>query len=172
MSDIGETIRTITEKLVPNLLSFVIQFLSFLVMLVAFFVLAYKPVKRILQKRADFIQKEIDDAKENQRLAASKVEEASAILANSRLQASTIIKQAEQQSFVRAETIVEEAKVEAQNLLTQAQDEIVLAKEEALESIRAEMVNVALAASKEILKREISEVDNTRLAEDFVNRLN
>lgn len=172
MSDIGETIRTITEKLVPNLLSFVIQFLSFLVMLVAFFVLAYKPVKRILQKRADFIQKEIDDAKENQRLAASKVEESSAILANSRLQASTIIKQAEQQSFVRAETIVEEAKVEAQNLLTQVQDEIVLAKEEALESIRAEMVNVALAASKEILKREISEVDNTRLAEDFVNRLN
>ena len=111
MSDIGETIRTITEKLVPNLLSFVIQFLSFLVMLVAFFVLAYKPVKRILQKRADFIQKEIDDAKENQRLAASKVEEAS-LYANSRLQASTIIKQAEQQSFVRAETIVEEAKAE------------------------------------------------------------
>ena len=43
---------------------------------------------------------------------------------------------------------------------------------DALNDIRNEMVNVALTASKEILKREVDEKDNTRLAEDFINRLN
>ena len=47
-----------------------------------------------------------------------------------------------------------------------------LAKEEAIKDIHNEMVNVALSASEEILKREVDKEDNTRLAEDFINRLN
>ena len=65
MSNIGEVIKTISEKLVPNLLSFVVQFLSFLVLIIAVFVLAYKPVKKILKKRADYIENEINEAKQN-----------------------------------------------------------------------------------------------------------
>ena len=65
MDNIGEVIKTISEKLVPNLLSFVVQFLSFLVLLLVFFLLAYKPVKRILKKRAEYVENEIIEAKKN-----------------------------------------------------------------------------------------------------------
>lgn len=172
MVDIGKAIRTIAEKLVPNFLSFIIQFISFIILLTIFFFFAYKPVKRVLQKRADHIETEIKDADENRLLAASGVEEAKSILANSKNQASVIVKQAELQGEKRAEKILSEAKLEAKALLLQAKNDIVQAKEEALDSIRGEMVNVALAASKEILKREVNVNDNQRLAEDFVQRLN
>ncbi|HHT67231.1 MAG TPA: F0F1 ATP synthase subunit B [Erysipelotrichaceae bacterium] len=172
MKNIGEIIGTIAEKMVPNLLSFVIQFSSFLILLAIVFFFAYKPVKKILAKRADYIQKEMDDAKENQLLAVKNAEEAKTILASSKVQASDIIRSAEQQGSLRANEIIDEAKEEAHSLLKQAQVDIVTAKQEALEDIRNEMVSVALAASKEILKREVDEIDNKRLAEDFVSRLN
>ena len=53
LNDIGETISTIGEKLVPNWVSFVVQFLSFLILLLVVFFLAYKPVKKILKKLSD-----------------------------------------------------------------------------------------------------------------------
>ena len=56
MQNIGETIKTISEKLIPNWISFVIQFLSFLILLTVVFIFAYKPVKKILKKRADFVE--------------------------------------------------------------------------------------------------------------------
>ena len=53
-----------------------------------------------------------------------------------------------------------------------AEQDIEQAKQDALKDIRNEMVSVALTASKEILKREVDSEDNTKLAEDFINRLN
>jgi len=172
LNDIGETIKTISEKLIPNLLSFVVQFLSFIVLLLVVFFFAYKPVKKILAKRADYIQSEVDQAKENNALAEKNVDEAKSLVASSKVKASEIVKNAEKQGQERYDAIVLEAKNEATSIKLDAQKDIERAKEEAREEIRSEMVNVALSASEEILKREVDSQDNRRLAEDFIDRLN
>ena len=172
MSDIGETIGTIGQKLIPNLLSFVVQFLSFLVLLIVVFVFAYKPVKKILKKRADYVENEIKQAKENNDQAQASVEEAKQLVATSKEKASEIIKNAEAQGQERFDAIVLEAKQEVVEMKKAAEIDIERAKEDAIQDIRSEMVNVALSASKEILKREVDSKDNTKLAEDFINRLN
>ena len=172
LSDIGETISTIGEKLVPNLLSFVVQFLSFLVLLLAVFFLAYKPVKRLLKKRADFIEEEINQAKENNAQAALSVNEAKELVNTSKVKASEIIKNAEIQGQEKFDAMILEAKEEVKQMKKDAEEDIIRAKEDALQDIRNEMVNVALSASKEILKREVDSKDNVRLAEDFIDRLN
>ena len=172
MSDIGETIGTIGQKLIPNLLSFVVQFLSFLVLLIVVFVFAYKPVKKILKKRADYVENEIKQAKENNDQAQASVEEAKQLVATSKEKASEIIKNAEAQGQERFDAIVLEAKQEVVEMKKAAEIDIERAKEDAIQDIRSEMVNVALSASKEILKREVDSKDNTKLAEDFINRIN
>ena len=58
-ADIGETIGTIGQKLIPSWISFVIQLTSFLILLLVVFFIAYKPVKKMLKKRADYIENEI-----------------------------------------------------------------------------------------------------------------
>ena len=172
MENIGETIKTISEKLVPNLLSFVIQFLSFAILLVVVFVFAYKPVKRILKKRADFVENEIKEARENNLTAQRSIDEAKEIVASSKVQASAIIQKAEQQGQEQYDALIAQAKDEVVMMKKDAEKDIEHAKEEALQDIRNEMVKVALGASEEILKREVDNDDNKRLAEDFINRLN
>ena len=172
MSNIGEVIKTISEKLVPNLLSFVVQFLSFLVLILAVFILAYKPVKKILKKRADYIENEIKEARESNLEAQKNVDEAKEIVASSKLQASEIIKSAEKQGQERYDRMLASANEEIIEMKKYAEKDIERAKQEAIEDIRNEMVNIALSASEEILKREVDTDDNKRLAEDFINRLN
>ena len=172
MENIGETIKTISEKLVPNLLSFVIQFLSFAILLVVVFVFAYKPVKKILKKRADFVENEIKEARENNLTAQRSIDEAKEIVASSKVQASAIIQKAEQQGQEQYDALIAKAKDEVIEMKKDAEKDIERAKEEALQDIRNEMVKVALGASEEILKREVDNDDNKRLAEDFINRLN
>ena len=172
MENIGETIKTISEKLVPNLLSFVIQFLSFAILLVVVFVFAYKPVKKILKKRADFVENEIKEARENNLTAQRSIDEAKEIVASSKVQASAIIQKAEQQGQEQYDALIAQAKDEVVMMKKDAEKDIERAKEEALQDIRNEMVKVALGASEEILKREVDNDDNKRLAEEFINRLN
>jgi len=172
MQNIGETIKTISEKLIPNWISFVIQFLSFLILLTVVFIFAYKPVKKILKKRADFVENEIKEARENNLIAQKNVEEAKEMVATSKVQASAIIKNAEQQGHEQYDAIIEQAKTDVEEMKKDAQKDIERAKEEAIQDIRNEMVSVALSASEEILKREVDSKDNKRLAEDFINRLN
>ena len=172
MSNIGEVIGTIGQKLIPNLLSFVVQFLSFLVLLIVVFVLAYKPVKKILAKRADYVENEIKEARENNLQAQKNVDEAKEMVAQSKVQASEIIKNAEKQGQEKYDAIILQAKSDVEEMKQGAQEDIERAKEEAIKDIHDEMVKVALSASEEILKREVDNKDNKRLAEDFINRLN
>ena len=172
MENIGEVIKTIGEKLVPNLLSFVVQFLSFLALIIAVFILAYKPVKKILKKRADYIENEINEAKQSNLEAQKSVDEAKEMVASSKLQASEIIARAEKQGQERYDMMLVSANNEIIEMKKEAEKDIERAKEEAIQDIRNEMVNVALSASEEILKREVDSKDNRKLAEDFIDRLN
>ena len=172
LSDIGKTIGQIGEKLIPNWLSFVVQFLSFLVLLLVVFFLAYKPVKRLLKKRADYIENEVREAKENNALAQASVNEAKELVSSSKVKASEIIKNAETQGQEKFDAMILEAKAEVAEMKKAAQVDIERAKEDAIQDIRSEMVNVALSASKEILKREVDSKDNVKLAEDFIDQLN
>ena len=172
MDGISETMKSIQEKLIPNLLSFVIQLASFVVLLLIVFFVAYKPVKKMLAKRADHIQEEIDQAEKNHALAVEETKEAKQVLAKSKEEASEIIAHAQKQGETKYEEMMQEAALEVKQMKLDAEKDIERAKEDALQDIRNEMVNVALAASKEILKREVDTEDNVKLAKDFINRLN
>ena len=172
MDDIGNTMKTIAEKLVPNWLSFVIQLSSFIILLVVVFVFAYKPVKKMLDKRADHIQEEIDQAEQNHALAVEQTQEAKKLLNDAKVEASAIIESAHQKGQEQYEAMVENAKEEVKEMKLSAEQDIEQARQDALNDIRNEMVDVALAASKEILKREVDTEDNVKLAKDFAKRLN
>ena len=172
MDTIGEQMASIAKKLIPNWISFVIQLSAFIILLLVVFLFAYKPVKKMLKKRADYIQEEIDQAKENHALAMKETEEAKRLLSDSKVEASAIIENATKQGVIKYEAMMEEAREEVKDMKIAAEQDIAQAKEDALNDIRKEMVNVALAASKEILKREVDNKDNVKLAEDFIKRLN
>ena len=170
--DIKEQMSQIGDKLIPDWFSFVIQLSSFVILLLVVFFFAYKPVKKMLQKRADYIQGEIEQAQKNHADAVEETKEAKKLLNDSKAEASLIIEKATKEGQVKYDAMIEEAKEDVKEMKIAAEQDIAQAKQDALKDIRNEMVNVALTASKEILKREVDEKDNARLAEDFINQLN
>ena len=172
IDDIIEQMKTIPSKLVPDWFSLVIQLSSFIILLLVVFFVAYKPVKKMLQKRQDYIQEEILQAQKSHAEALKQTNEAKKILSDSKAEASLIIENATKKGEEKYEAMILEAKEEVKEMKLAAQDDIEQAKVDALNDIRNEMVNVALSASKEILKREVDNEDNVRLAEDFINRIN
>ena len=171
-SEAKDPLQTIGERLIPSWLSFVVQLSSFIILLLVVFFVAYKPVKRILKKRADYVENQIKEAAENNASALKENEIAKENVANSKKEASLIIANAEKAGQEKYDAIIEEAKSEVDEMKKQAEVDIERAKQDAKQDIRNEMINVALGASEEILKREVDNDDNKRLAEDFINRLN
>ena len=59
---IAERIETTVNNMLPNLYVTLMQLLLFIVTVIIFILLAYKPLKKKLKQRQDFINKNIEDS--------------------------------------------------------------------------------------------------------------
>ncbi|MCF0107625.1 MAG: F0F1 ATP synthase subunit B [Bacilli bacterium] len=170
-SALSEEIASIQKKLIPSWTSFVVQIaaLAILVLIVVF--CAYKPVKNMLKKRQDYIENNIRESEKSKALAQTREKQSSELILESKKQAALIIEEAQISASKEKAKIIASTKEEVQKMKQDAEKDIEISKQEALDDIHSEMVNVALAASSEILKREVNEIDNARLAEEFIENL-
>lgn len=167
---IGENID-IGSKLIPSWVSFVVQFTALVILLLIVFFVAYKPVKKILKRRSDFIQKNIEESEKNKNISKQDVEESKKLVIEGKMKASNIVENAKKEADkIKSDTLLE-TKNEVDNMYQRANEDIELAKQNALKDIQKEMIEVALEASKKILEREINESDNEKLAKDFIEKI-
>lgn len=169
---VGETIREyIKANLIPSWVSFVVQFSALVIMVLVIFFVAYKPVKKMLAKRADYVENNIRDS-ENAKAEAERNAVASkeAIIA-SKKEAAEIVAQAKVTAEENRQATLEKTQLEVNKMKALAEEDIERSKVEAQEDIRKEIVNVALSASEEVLKREVNEKDNKKIVEDFIKDL-
>ena len=165
---IGETIR---NNLIPSWTSFVMQIAAFIVLLVIVVFVAYKPVKRLLKQRQDYIEQEISDAEKNKAAAAINLAQSEESILASKKEASQIIEEAQNQAILRKEEILADARRQVEKMKLDAEADIARSRQEALDDIHHEMVEVALLTSQEILKREVNQKDDARLAKEFIDQL-
>ena len=163
--DIGDYIR---ENLIPNWVSFACQLGALIVMILVIFFVAYKPVKNMIQKRADYIEQNVREAEEAKALALRNSTESEERIIASKKEAAEIIANAKLTAENNRKESIEATQLEINKMKELAEEDIARSKEEAKEEIRQEMVSVALEASKEVLKREVNEKDNARIVEDFI----
>ncbi len=169
LADIGEVIREyINKNLIPNWASFVVQFAALVIMILVVFFVAYKPVRKMLQKRADYVENNIRESELAKAEAEKNAQESKELLIASKKEASEIVASAKVTAVDNQKAMLEETQLEISKMKTQAEADIERSKLEAKEEIRQEMVSVALAASEEVLKREVNEKDNARLVENFI----
>lgn len=165
---IGETIR---NNLIPSWTSFVMQIAAFILLLIVVVFVAYKPVKRILKARQDYIEQEISDAEKDKAAAAINLAQSEETILASKKEASEIIEEAQNQAILRKEEILADARKQVEKMKKDAEADIARSRQEALDDIHHEMVEVALLTSQEILKREVNQKDDARLAKEFIDQL-
>ena len=165
-------IEDLYSKLIPNLPSFLVQLLALIVLIVLAIFLAYKPLKKMLKKRQDYIEENILESENAKAQSIENLRKSEQALRDVKKEASEIISNAKNQATIESEKIKEQSASELRKMKLDAEKEIEQKKLEAKESVRREIIDVALLASSELLSRNISSPDNKKIVEDFIEEIN
>jgi len=165
------TNEDVLKKLFPNGWSFLINFLALIVLFVVVYFIAYKPVKRNIQARKDYVEHNLRDSEKAKAINERKAAESDALIEDARAEGAAIVEKAKADALLSAKAISDEAKEEASRKKREADLAIAQAEEASKEKIRQEIVEVALKASEQVLGREVSKEDNAKLVDDFVEKV-
>ncbi len=164
--------ETFLEKIIPNLWAFIIQLLSLIVLIVLFFIFAYKPIKRIIKKRQDAVDEEIKSAFLNNEQSKKDLQESKDLLSDARKRSDEMIEEAKKSALEETKIIQEQSKEEIRQLKIKA-DEDIKAKYEALkDDIHKEIVDVSILATNKLLNKNITSDDNKKIVDDFIDEVN
>jgi len=160
------------NKLFPNFWSFLINFLALIALFVVVYFIAYKPLRKLVQARKDYVDHNIHDSEEAKAINERKAKEADSLITSAKTEASGIIQKAKLDAVAKADEITTEAEKTAAQKQKDADIAIKQSEEKSRQALHAEIVNIAMDASKKVLGREVNDADNERLVNDFVKDVN
>lgn len=171
--DLGKDISDAVQKnLIPNLWSTLAQILATIILFTVIIIFAIKPVRKYLDSRKELLDNEVKMTEENKKIAEENAKKSDQIILESHQKAKTIIDNAVTQASVYKEEIINQAKDEANRKIKDSQLVIDKQKKQAYDEIHNAIVNVAIDTSEKILSREITDKDNKKIVDDFINDLN
>lgn len=154
-----------------NLWAILISLANLLILFLIVKKFLFGPVKSMMEKRKQEIEKEYSDASDLKQEASRAKEEYEGQLKNAKLQADEILTQAASAAKLREEKIVSLAKEEAEAIIKRAEAEAELTAKAAEEGIKHEIVNVSTLLAEKMLEREINEKDHHALIDSFIERI-
>ena len=161
----------IANKLFPNITTLIVQLLSTGVMLFFFKKYLWVPMQGYFNKRADFIETTINDAKDMNEKAKAFMVESEEQARESAREYRDIVERAKNDALRVRDDIVADAKKEAANKLQQAEREIEAEKQQAKEEMKEEMVDIAIEVASKVLNKEMNSQQNQSMVEDFVEKV-
>lgn len=164
-------ILDILSLLVPNVYTAITQLCATAILFVLMYKLAWKPVKKILDTRADFEQSKLDDAsktaEENNRLN----QEAKSYIDTAKVKAEEIVENAKKESETLRNDIVEQGRKEASNYIAKAQADIARQKDHMIAEIHDQIVDVAISATEKMLQAKIDDQKDIDSIDQFIKEV-
>jgi F-type H+-transporting ATPase subunit b len=151
-----------------NLPALVAQIINFVLLLVIFRLLLYKPLLRILDERKQRIQEGLEASDEAKRRLSDTEQEVAKELDKARQQGQEQIAQAQQIAARIQEEARATARQEAEHLLERARSEITLERDSAIAELRREFADLTITAAERVIKEELDENKHRRLIEEVL----
>lgn len=161
----------IAGKLFPNITTLIIQLCSTGVMLLVFKKFLWVPMQNYFAKRADFIESQINEAKDMNEKAKAFMIESDKQARESAREYRDIVEKAKSDALKVRDDIIGEAKKEAASKIEQAQKEIEVEKVQARQDMKEEMVDIAMQIATKIMNKEMNTKENQDLVDDFVEKV-
>lgn len=161
----------IAGRLFPNLFTMITQLLSTGVLFYFFKKYLYVPLQNMIAKRAEFIEANVNEAKDMNAKAKIHMEESEQLAKASAIEYRDTIQKAKDDALIQRDKIIAEAKQVAAKNIAQAEKQIEFEKEKAQSEMRQEMVEIAMEATRKVLKKEMDEETNRDLIQDFINEV-
>lgn len=158
----------VVNNLFPNLWVFLTHIIAAVVLIVLMTWLVWKPTKQSLQKRHDYIAKQIADAQQAKESATMEFNEANQLKINAMSQAMTITTQAKAEAFDIIEKAKVEAKLTANKIVKDAQADADQTKREAQANVQDNIINIAFDVAESVLDKQVSKQDKDQYIDDLL----
>lgn len=145
---------------------------SIINILVLFFFLKkflFGRVEAMLEKRAQLVQADMDQAKQNAKEAEQLKAEYEETLSGAKQEARSIVSAAEQTAHEQGIEITAKAQQEAEAILAEAQKEIARERQEAIDGVQSEIATLALAAASKLVEKQVDDETNRELVNAFLS---
>lgn len=131
----------------------------------------FKPVRNIIEKRAEEISNFLSEAHSKNEEAGKLKEEYTKKLSAAKDTAEDIIKTATRNAQLREEEIIKDAHKKATDILERAEVQIEQQKKAALSDIKNEISHMATSIASKIIEKDINENDHTKLIDEFIDEM-
>ncbi|ASD24858.1 hypothetical protein CEG41_02150 [Ureaplasma parvum] len=125
----------------------------------------------MLDKRREYIAKEITDAENAKQEALQYLENAKSEHLAAQAQTLEIIAKAKSESLTLRESLEKEAREAADKIISSAKISIANERRENLERLQSEAREAAYIAAEALMKKELSREDNDKLVDQFIKEL-
>ena len=156
------------EGLGINLNGLIAQIVNFVLLFVLLYMVAYKPVLRMLDQRSQRVRESMEQAEEVNRRLAQAQQDYELHLEQARKEGQAIIAQASQAADRLREESVRQAKEEAQKLVEKAKSEIDYERRRAMAELREDVANIAVLAAGKVINRSLDPEAHRQLIQDFL----
>ncbi len=154
-----------------NLWQILISLANLLILFLILKKFLYKPVNNMLQKRREEIDGEYAEAEEANKAASMAKTELEARLADAKVEAEGIVKEAADVAAARGDKIIADAKMQAEGIIKQAESAAELERKKAKDDIKTQIVDISTAISEKMLEREINADDHTALIDSVIAKI-
>ena len=131
----------------------------------------YKPVRKMLSRRQENIDKQYSNAEKALTEAEASREEMQKKLDEAHKTGSEIITNATAKADQRSGKIIEEAEKKAQDIVLRAEEEALSEKQKAYEDIKTEIASVSSLMAEKILGRAITDEDLEGMTAEMIDAI-
>ncbi len=145
--------------------------MNFGVLAIALFFLLRKPVAKALNSRIDGIKEQLAELEAKKQKAMQELDDYNAKLADLEGESEKILAQYEKQGMEAKARILKEAEAAAEKLEAQAKRNIEHEFKKAQQNLQAEILEKAMAKAEELLKSKITDQDQDRLVDEYLEKV-
>jgi F-type H+-transporting ATPase subunit b len=151
-----------------HLPSLIVYLVNFGILLALAYLLAYKPILKMLDQRSATIKEGLDQAEKAKLQAAKSEEDIKAQLQEARQQGQVILAQAAQMGEKLKEEARVEARQEAQALLQRGRGQIEMERGEMVDQLRKEFADLAITAAEKVINRSLDKEAHRELIQQVL----
>jgi F-type H+-transporting ATPase subunit b len=151
-----------------NLPALIAQLINFVLLLIIFRLLLYKPLLNMLDQRKKRIQEGIQASDEAKQRLSETEQETAKEMDRARQEGQGLIAQAQQAANRLREEETKRARAEAEQLIERARGEIALERDAAIAELRREFAGLAVTAAERVIKKEIDAGTHRQLIDEVL----
>ena len=154
-----------------NLVNMLVQLTATLVLYFILRKFLYFPIKDLLNKRQDYIMKNVEDSEKNNLKSQVALRDYELKLKEAKKEANEIVDQAKKRAADIVNKSVSDAKEESRKIMEKADKELANKKSMAMDEMKGDMVNIAILAAEKLIGENISTKKDKEIIEKSIEEV-